>query len=345
VSEEARKQGKETVSLLTKQVKLLKEELKALSAEDAAQEIRRLKAENATLSDAAAKATRLADELSLEKASVKELRMQVTKGTTGYSKLLGKYQQLKKDAAKAETASKKDVAALKAEINSKEKKRKQDETFIEAQVAARMTLEHKMKLKLEGEDYKLEKKKKEAEAKDRKRKASLGIANSVSSKGGGAFSIPRNEEERAAIFHPNGVAHPQQQYYQPPPQYLQPQPAQQYLQPMQYQPFPMQQYQPFPMQPFPMQQYQPGMSQIYPPPPTMARASSGASSVTPPPQEQGTTYMTDQEMEQTIVDNSSLDFPDAPHEEEEVRGAEAVEAAASTQNSDLTVDHPYEPSV
>jgi hypothetical protein len=47
--------------------------------------------------------------------------------------------------------------------------------------------------------------------------------------------------------------------------------------------------------------------------------------------------MTDQEMEQTIVDNSSLGFP-AEEDGEEVRGAEAV---ASTQNSDATPDAPY----
>jgi hypothetical protein len=61
-----------------------------------------------------------------------------------------------------------------------------------------------------------------------------------------------------------------------------------------------------------MMQYQPGMSQIYPPPPTMARASS-ASSVTPTPEE-GATYMTEQEMEQGLV--GSLAIPDAEDEEE-----------------------------
>jgi hypothetical protein len=121
------------------------------------------------------------EDLASSKTTVKDLRMQVSKGTTGYSKLLGKYNQLKKDAAKAETALKKEAVALQAEANNKEKKRKQDEAFIEAPVAARMTLEHKMKCKMKGEDHKHEKKKKEAEAKERKRKACLGIANSVSS--------------------------------------------------------------------------------------------------------------------------------------------------------------------
>ncbi len=98
----------------------------------------------------------------------------------------------------------------------------------------------------------------------------------------------------------------------------------QYQQPMQYQ------------QPT---QYQPGVLQNYPPPPTMARASSGAS-ITPTPQEQGATY-TMEEMEQVIGSNS-LEIPDEDTQEEEVLDAEAVEAAASTQNSDLTVDHPYD---
>jgi hypothetical protein len=47
-------------------------------------------------------------------------------------------------------------------------------------------------------------------------------------------------------------------------------------------------------------------------------------------QEQGATYMTNHEMEQTLVKkNSSLDFPDA-EDGEEVHDAEA---AASTQNT------------
>jgi hypothetical protein len=343
-TEESRKQGSKEVGLLKQEIKLLKAESKALGAEEAAQEIRRLKAEVVVLSDTAAKATRLGDEVAIDKTTIKQLRTKLSNGTTAYEKLKNMYYQLKKDAAKAETALKKDVAALESRLKDKAAKLKQDETFIEAQVAARMTLEHKMKLKLEGEDYKAEKKKKEAEAKDRKRKASLGIANSVSSKGGGAFSIPQNEQERAAIFHPQG-AHPQQQYYQPVPQYLQPQPQQyyhpQFLQPPPGygHPMPMQQYQQ-PMQYQPTMQYQPGVSQIYPPPPTMERASS-ASSVTPPPPT-GATY-SDEELEQAIQGGSRLEIPDEDTQEEEVLDAEAVEAAASTQNSDLmVVEHPYD---
>jgi hypothetical protein len=81
---------------------------------------------------------------------------------------------------------------------------------------------------------------------------------------------------------------------------------QQYHQP-QYAPPPHYQYTPPP-------HHQPGMSQIYPPPPTMARASS-ASSVTPTPQEQGATY-TMEEMEQ-ILGSNSLGFPDEDHQKED----------------------------
>jgi hypothetical protein len=49
LSEDARKQGKETISLLNKQVKVLKEELKALSAEEVAKELGRLKVELSTV--------------------------------------------------------------------------------------------------------------------------------------------------------------------------------------------------------------------------------------------------------------------------------------------------------
>jgi hypothetical protein len=349
VSEDNRKAGSATIVLLNKQAKLLKDQLKLTSGEDAAQEVVRLKGEVVVLSDASAKATRLRDELAVAKATVKELRMQVSKGTTGYSKLLGKYQRLKKDAKKEETSFKKEISTLKAEANAKAKKLKQDETAIAAEASSRATHAFKLQLKLQGDDYKAEKKKKDAKAKEQKRKACLGIANSVSSKGGGAFSIPRNEEERAAIFHPNGVAHPQQQYYhlQPAQQYLQPyaplhgyghlmpmqqyQPPMQYQPTMQYQPFPMQQYQPGMQQQAP---YQPGVSQIYPPPPTMARASS-ASSVTPTPQEQGATY-TMEEMEQVIGSNS-LEIPDEDTQEEEAGDA----VVGESQNSDLTVENPY----
>jgi hypothetical protein len=252
------------------------------------------------------------------------LRTQISKGTTGYTKVNSKYQPLKKDTAKAEAASKKEISTLKAEANDKEKKKKQDETAIAAEASSRATHAFKLQLKMEGEDHKAEKKKKEAEAKEQKRRASIEIARSASSKG---FTIPQNQQERAAIFPPQQQ---QQPSYGAPPQSYHPQPAQQYLQayappPMQYQPFPMQQYPPAGYASYQpgMQQYHPGLSQIYPPPPTMARASSGAS-ITPTPQEQGTTYMTDQEMEQTIVDNSSLGFPDEDTQEEEVRGAEAA---------------------
>jgi hypothetical protein len=67
----------------------------------------------------------------------------------------------------------------------------------------------------------------------------------------------------------------------------------------------------------------------------MARASSGASVTPTQEQEQGATY-TMEEMEQVIGSNS-LEIPDE-EEEEEVRGAEA---AASTQNSDLTEENPF----
>jgi hypothetical protein len=119
---------------------------------------------------------------------------------------------------------------------------------------------------------------------------------------------------------------PPQQYYhpqflQPPPGYGHPMRMPQYQQPMQYQ------------QPT---QYQPGVLQIYPPPTTMARASSGAS-ITPTPQEQGTTYMTDQELEQTIGSNS-LEIPDEGTQEEEAGDA----VVGESQNSDLTVENPYD---
>jgi hypothetical protein len=215
--------------------------------------------------------------------------MQVSKGTTVYIKLHGKYNQLKKDAAKAETALKKEAAALKAEANDKVKKQKQDETFIEAQVAARMTLEHKMKCKMEGEDHKKKEKKLDAEAKEQKRRESLEIA---SSKG---FTIPQNEREHHAILQPH---HQQQQqppygaqpYYPPPHPGYQPYqypPPHQYGVPQQYGAPQQYQQQPQYQQPYqpPIQQYQPGVLQNYPPPPTMGRASSGAS-ITPTPQGQ-----------------------------------------------------------
>jgi hypothetical protein len=201
-----------------------------------------------------------------------------------------------------------------------------------------------MKLKLEGEVYKNNKKERELEAKERKRKDNLEVARSVSSKG---FTIPHNEQERAAIFQP---PQQQQQYYQPPMQQYQPQyaplpphyqPYQPYHQPpQQYQP-PMQQYQPQYAPPPPHYQYaptphhQPGVSQIYPPPPPMARASS-ASSVTPTP-EKGANYATDQELEQATTGNS-LGFPEDT-QREEVRGAEAV--VGESQNSDITEENQF----
>jgi hypothetical protein len=85
---------------------------KALGTDEQAQENRRLKGEVVVFSNASAKATRLGDELAVAKAAIKDLRTQISKGTTGYTKVNSKYQQLKKDAAKAETALKKDVAAF-----------------------------------------------------------------------------------------------------------------------------------------------------------------------------------------------------------------------------------------
>jgi chromosome segregation ATPase len=240
-SENNRKAGSATIALLNKQVKLLKEENKALASEEAAQEVGRLKRELATLSNASSKATRLADDLALEKASVKDLRKQIYKGTTGYTKVNSKYQQLKKDAAKAEAALKKDVAALETRLKDKAAKRKQDEAKVAAELAAREMAEYKLDLKMKREDERDEKKKKEAEAKEAKRRDNLDIASSVSSKG---FTIPQNQQERAAIFQPHGAP------------YYHPQPAQQYLQP----------YAPPPHgygHPMPMQQYQPGY-QPYP---------------------------------------------------------------------------------
>jgi hypothetical protein len=151
LSEESRKQANARSSLFGKEVKLLKEEKKTLGSDELAQDNRRLKAEVVVLSNASAKANRLGEELVVAKATVKELRMQVAKGTTGYSKLLGKYNQLKKDAAKTELSLtvKKEAVALKAEINSKEKKQKQDEATVAAGVEARKMHEFKLKLKLE----------------------------------------------------------------------------------------------------------------------------------------------------------------------------------------------------
>jgi hypothetical protein len=83
LSEDNRKTGSATIVLLNKQVKLLKEELKLTSGEDAAQEVVRLKRELASLSDASTKATRLGEEFVVAKTTVKDLRMQVSKGTTG----------------------------------------------------------------------------------------------------------------------------------------------------------------------------------------------------------------------------------------------------------------------
>jgi hypothetical protein len=340
-AEESHKLANKSVALLSKQVKLLKEQLKLTQGEEAAQEVVRLKRELATQSDACAKATRFGEELAVEKTTVKQLRLQVSNGTTAYEKVKGKYQQVKKEAKKDEATMKVEISTLKAEADDKAKQLKQDEAKVAAEKQARKTLEHKMKLKLEGEDYKNDKKERELKVKEQLRKKTLQIASSVSSKG---FTIPQNEQEYQEIFQPRQQPHQQPPPYggQPPPYGGHPPPMQQYYQPpmQQYHQPPMQQYpgyQPYPMQPQyqpPMQQYQPpyqpGMSQNYPPPPTMARASS-ASSVTPTPEE-GATYMTEQEMEQGIGSNS-LGIPDAEDEE--------AAAFESTQSSEATPEAPY----
>jgi chromosome segregation ATPase len=151
-SEDGRKQAKETIFHLNKQAKLLKEELKVLGAEESAKEVGRLKGEVAALTDASTKATRLGEELTVSKATVKDLRTQVSKGISGYSKLLAKYNQLKKDAKKEEASFKKEISTLKAEANDKAKQLKQDEAKVDADKEARKTAEYKLDLKMKRED-------------------------------------------------------------------------------------------------------------------------------------------------------------------------------------------------
>jgi hypothetical protein len=335
-------------------VKLLKEEKKVLGAEETAQEVVRLKRELASLSDASVKATRLGEELAIDKTTVKDLRLKVSKGTTAYEKLKNKYYQLKENAGKAQASLKKTVNELKSEMKEKVSQLKMDETKIAAQKAARDKIDYNFELKMRKDEYSKEQKEAKAKEKEAAWKANIAVAQSASSHG--AFSIPQNQQELEALIplqqyqapqpghgptmqqyqqqpHPMQPyqPHPMQQYQQP----YQPHPMQQYQQP--YQPHPMQQYQqpyqPHPMQPYqpqyqPPTQYQPGMSQIYPPPPTMERASSGAS-ITPTPQEQGDTYTTAQEMEEVLAHRHSLGIPD---EEEEV---------GASQSSEATPDVPY----
>jgi hypothetical protein len=151
----------------------LKAELKALNAEEVAKEAGRLKAEVVVLSDASSKLARLEEEAAIDKTTVKDLRLKVSKGTTGYAKLFGKYNQLKKDAKREETSLKKEISTLKADATDKEKKQKQDEAAVAAGKEARKNHEFKLKCKLEAEEEKLEKKTRQLETKEQLRKDAL----------------------------------------------------------------------------------------------------------------------------------------------------------------------------